>query len=333
MPDGGTDGQTRRIDTEVNEIHYDDSWDESEIAELNIHPTMSRKADRRKFVDTTTPTLEDEDQLDNVEDEEDEEEMVSLEQERLLRGARSVQDHQASLRRTPGASQMHSSSRGELLGFGLALTTPIAAKNLRRSPPNSARPPRDPNKREDMSYTPASLALTKNPHLHVNHGSFSPNTLRLTEDLENLLDEEEDTELARHQTFRGAETGESWTTSYIFESEGGTGEKSRLNKNRNQRRQSGRRSRNSESSPSGYAPRQSHGQDLSHAKQPTPVRGGGGGGGAFGGHIDELRQPLNFGAFAPPSKSHTFQRPVPSTVSATSHDQPAFSNFSKPFSF
>jgi tetratricopeptide (TPR) repeat protein len=435
-PVGGTDGRCRRMSTEVHDdLHFldaADSW-ESDVYEEpllnslqasrggihgNHYNNKMKKSDRRTFIDATTPTLEDEDVLgageeDDGVDDEDEEEMISLEQERLRRGRLHQQlhhghhhhsskedDHLASLRRTPGASQMHQSSHRaeELLGFGLALTTPIgASKNkqhqhqhhsqsggghidhhaldeddspsmVRRSP--ASRPPRDP-KREDASYTPASFALTKNPHIQVSHGAFSPNTLRLTEDLDNLLDEEEedDAELSRHQVFRDqvdstvgtATTGtESWTSSYIFESEGGTAERSRMgSKNRNNRRGSGRRSRNSES-PRAYTPKQQHQQQqqqqhqhhfqqqqqqhLHHdpyhhqhphphhqqhqflsAQHPTPVRGEV----TYRGDIvmnDQVPQPLNFGgAFAPPSKSGIYQRPVPS------NDPTPFSSFSTPF--
>jgi hypothetical protein len=114
---------------------------------------------------------------------------------------------------------------------------PGGLKRIVAAPGN--RPPRDPNnssnsntninvktninhKREDLAYTPSSYALTKNPHIQVSHGAFSPNTLRLTEDLDNLLDEEDDE--SRHQFFRDSASGESWTKQYIFESEGGTAE-------------------------------------------------------------------------------------------------------------
>ena len=119
--------------------------------------------DRRKFMDTTTPTLVDEEEY------EVEEEMVSLEQERLHRGDRSFfpQDQselrltpgaqmyksgldQQSMRRTPGASQMHRSAVTQEvhhdppimdasgLGFGLTLSTwltsgPGRASTLSRS--------------------------------------------------------------------------------------------------------------------------------------------------------------------------------------------------------
>ncbi len=107
------------------------------------------RADRRKIIDTTTPTLIDEHDVS-----EDEEEMVSLARERLRReimthddaamnqtpgGAMfSSEGAATSMRRTPGAIAMQASSRhtsvsatevtdAALLGFGLTLTTPVAA--------------------------------------------------------------------------------------------------------------------------------------------------------------------------------------------------------------
>lgn len=398
--DGGA--HARRINTEFHDNSFepdDDTWDDEIVQTPTKGGTSS--FDRRKFIDTTTPTLEDEDAHNDDDDEDDdldeeeedeeddvEEEMISLEQERRRRGhisninnttpQQQQQQHQSnnniinnnnndSLRRTPGAMQMHQSSRSstELLGFGLALTTPIAGKQNRRSP--ASRPPRDPNKREDVSYTPASLSLTKNPHIQVSHhGAFSPNTLRLTEDLDNLLDEEEDDDdelLRKNQFFRnraesdhnaggaGAGGGEqtSWTQQYIFESEGGTAEVTRMGKKNRRVSAAGRRSRNSnnESPRDNHPapPRQEQQQTVQQLlfeqqqqQQPTSrhnnnVRGGQQPQNQH--DNDEVPQPLNFGgAFAPPhSNRGIFQRPVPTPNEPRrpSSDPPAFSSYSKPF--
>ena len=385
----------------------EDSWEEYDDEPIVLHKGDKARADRRKVIDNTTPTLEDEDRhhhqqqdrnvhvhghtngqpqrhqqqypishrgLEEEEEDDVEEEMISLEQERIRR-ARSTMassatassrsstiintssttgkhlhrdDDDQSLRRTPGAIQMHHSSRTELLGFGLALTTPLAGGGHgrdRQSP--STRPPRDPNtmntnlsqqqnRRED-SYTPASYALTKNPHIQVSHGAFSPNTLRLTEDLDNLLDEED--EELRHQFFQESDNAEtSWTKQYIFESEGGTAEPTRFG--RKNRRPSGRRSRGSNESPRECTPRQDQPQHLLFDQQlPHHLRRQDG----MRSNDDEVPQPLNFGgAFSPPSDHGIFQRPVPSSApndppfrlpipSSAQNEQNAFSTSSKSF--
>ncbi|KAI2495032.1 hypothetical protein MHU86_19507 [Fragilaria crotonensis] len=291
---------------------------------------------------------------DDEEEDDVEEEMISLEQERIRRARSHLtiisaepsasnassaciatsataakhhnrDDDDQSLRRTPGAIQMHLSSRTELLGFGLALTTPLAGGHRKDRHSPASRPPRDPsninsssnlahqNRREDLSYTPASYALTKNPHIQVSHGAFSPNTLRLTEDLDNLLDEED--EELRHQFFQEGEDAEtSWTKRYIFESEGGTAEHTRIGK-KNRR------------------------HFLMDQHQPHHLRRQDG----TRSNDDEVPQPLNFeGAFAPPSDRGIFQRPVPSSApndppfrrpipSSSQNDPIAFSTGSKSF--
>mmetsp|Transcript_31440 Transcript_31440/g.34821 ORF Transcript_31440/g.34821 Transcript_31440/m.34821 type:complete len:1416 (+) Transcript_31440:200-4447(+) len=347
----------RRINTETKDNSLCDSNHLSDDALQLQTPAKTegkQKTDRRKLIDATTPTLEDEDQdqcsgRSDSEDDQEEEEMVSLEKQRLQRARVSslsvtTKEHdkfreERSLRRTPGASQMHHSSpqlkrsTGELLGFGLALTTPIAGgkkdQNIsvvpRQSP--TTKPPLDPSsrQREDASYTPASFALTKNPHLQVNSGAFSPNTLRLTEDLDNLLDDGED-----NQVEEGTEDlatpeldNESWTASYIFESEGGHAEMSCvLGKIRNRRGGGGggtvtgngyvnrRKGNNSDS------PREGHPQKFLFDDQHTPKPMKSVGSEAFseGEGIDKISQPLTFGgAFAPPNKNHmgtNLQRPV-----------------------
>lgn len=323
----------RRISTDVKE----DDVLENEMSELQT-PQGKHKADKRTFIDSTTPTLEDEDH-----DDQEEEEMVTLEKQRLQRVARSsssrivgikprAQDD-TLLRRTPGADLHHSkelerSSSDELLGFGLELTTPIVGKKGRASPSitrrsPASRPPLDPrSRREDVAYTPASFALTKNPHLHVSSGAFSPNTLRLTEDLDNLLDDGEENEvrsdlcsknkIGRENQMEPVEVDtESWTMSYIFQSEGGNAASCLPHKGRSRRGGSGRR-KSDDTSCLIF-----EGQHV-----PKPMRSIGSE--TFDGdEATEFSQPVNFGgAFEPPNKynvASNLQRPVPSTAS-TAHD-------------
>lgn len=242
------------------------------------------KEDRRKFIDLTTPTLLEETYG------EDEEEMVELSQQHHHRRQQSSpfeRDMQLSdteaLRRTPGASQVHQPDR-DMLGFGLTLSTPVAARS----------------QRESHNYTPAGWTLSKNPHLGVSHGAFSPNTLRLTEDLDNLLHDDDDAE---------ARTEVSWTTQFIFSSEGGEGSRQKKTyTTRPRRNQPGRRSgTNSRASPKGFS--------FSPHDDGTFQR--------FG---DD--EPVNFGgAFAPPQQSpqSSFRRPVPAASRPTEyqhHHQP-----------
>lgn len=351
---------------------------------------LRARADRRKIIDTTTPTLIDEHDLS----EDEEEEMVSYARERMRRemmGEASSSSRTpggammdtASMRRTPGAIAMQASSRhtsvsttevtdAALLGFGLTLTTPVAASNkqggaaagqqlsadsfsssssssqtaLTRkdgddSAAGAAGPPLAVNTNvrshdpRDRSYTPAGWTLSKNPHLEVSHGAFSPNTLRLTEDLDNLLLDDEDTsgDKPRQHVFRdpvkgsfsiqasvsaieeadeGAEPVESWTAPYIFGQDGGQAEnvKSSKGKHRKGKSEGGRRSRG------GDTPKtRGDSSDLAHA-HPKPLRQGQGtkigsgfattSGGLgtrnappnlYEGRVDEDdgRQPLNFG--------------------------------------
>lgn len=257
------------------------SWD----SDPDDRAARGSRPDGRKLIDATTPTLIDEEDL--LSDQE-EEEMVSLEQERMRRDMiMHAPEHSGapSMRRTPGAIAMHGSSThtsvsktqvavsdSTLLGFGLTLSTPIAAgadgavgrqlsedsfsssSSSCQSPSSRIvhkdvaqaedRPPRAPtmrtqDHRDSRSYTPAGWTLSKNPHLEVNHGAFSPNTLRLTEDLDNLLLDDEDTsgEKPRQHVFRDSTKGtlamqpaiveadeeidESWTAPYIFGQDGG----------------------------------------------------------------------------------------------------------------
>lgn len=309
------------------------------------------RADRRKIIDTTTPTLIDEHDVS-----EDEEEMVSLARERLRReimthddaamnqtpgGAMfSSEGAATSMRRTPGAIAMQASSRhtsvsatevtdAALLGFGLTLTTPVAAagkggvaqqlsadsfsssssssqtgvtthttdggQGKRLSVNTNLRS----HESRDRSYTPAGWTLSKNPHLEVRHGAFSPNTLRLTEDLDNLLLDDEDAagEKGRQHVFRDPSKGsfsiqasvsaihegdecepvESWTAPYIFGQDGGQAEKhakSSRGKNRKGRNEGGRRSRGGGTPNVDLMARErKDASDVAHA-HPKPLRQG-----------------------------------------------------------
>ena len=258
------------------------SWDSE--SEGPPHESTEAKEDKRKLVDLTTPTLLEETYG------EDEEEMVELSQQhhRHQLNQSSGYDHNTqardseALRRTPGASQMHQSNR-DMLGFGLTLSTPVAARS----------------QRESQNYTPAGWTLSKNPHLGVSHGAFSPNTLRLTEDLDNLLLDDDDCE-PMTEVFRASEK-ESWTTQFIFSSEGGQGSRQKKSTNRPRRNQLGRRNTNCRASPSGFSFLQT---------------------GSF--QRLEEGEPLHFGgAFAPPHlhSESSFRRPVPSATSEYQQQQ------------
>eukprot|EP00542_Grammatophora_oceanica_P014143 CAMPEP_0194037432 /NCGR_PEP_ID=MMETSP0009_2-20130614/9782_1 /TAXON_ID=210454 /ORGANISM="Grammatophora oceanica, Strain CCMP 410" /LENGTH=1666 /DNA_ID=CAMNT_0038679591 /DNA_START=197 /DNA_END=5197 /DNA_ORIENTATION=+ len=225
------------------------------------------------------------------------------------------------------------------LGFGLTLSTPVArggggnrtnmsssndprsfTKNFEAlsssSPMKSSRSSSSSGmhhtteREEDRlskNYTPAGLTLSKNPHLSVNHGAFSPNTLRLTADLDNLLHDEGEERMllgggAAQAAFRegssrsggGGGGGASnaaatnWTSNYIFANDGGTassrnktgssgrGSRSRRNKSDNR----GARNRNTPSprlaTTTATQPRRmDNATDFSiahNARQPKPVR-------------------------------------------------------------
>lgn len=208
----------------------------------------SPPVDLSKARDSTTPTLIDE--VDFLGDEEEEQEMISLERERLRRtnphffgegddsylrrtpGARMCRSQfadQEHMRRTPGATQMHRSAVASALqrdsgagdssglGFGLTLSTPVASgrggKAINYSAswdPNDSRtaqkgasgqtpdqvnrpplPPGSASRDQQRGAFVAPWSLTKPTRLDSGHGAYSPNTLRLTEDLGNLLLEDE----------------------------------------------------------------------------------------------------------------------------------------------
>jgi tetratricopeptide (TPR) repeat protein len=249
----------------------------------------SPRRDRRESLEATTPTLMDEE--DFIEDEEQEMVSYERERERLLGAGRGFftrdESHmrrtpgaqmyrsnfdQESVRRTPGASQMHQSAvpanmsqepgigDASGLGFGLTLSSPVAS-SARAKPLNLAtawesslsssgadkdgssldqahRPPlpRGSATRDQRGafVTPWNLAKTSSRQ-ESGHGAYSPNTLRLTEDLGNLLledDNEEDNSGSTGQlifrsdqsssSFGGQTTetkqegSESWTAPYVI---------------------------------------------------------------------------------------------------------------------
>jgi tetratricopeptide (TPR) repeat protein len=380
------------------------SWDDQSDDESD---RIIARRDRLKFEDATTPTLLDEEDFDYDE----EQEMVSLEHERLRRpepraffgtdesslrrtpGAqmyKSSLDDQQSMRRTPGASQMMSSTAATAvmqqktpgadssgLGFGLTLSTPVAASyrakaikgvaiNWERSAlgsessPISAqksqdgaqvtnRPPLAPGSsgRDQRGAFVSPWALSKNAHLEANRGSYSPNTLRLTEDLGNLLLEDDDADTSREFTqpiFRDdipasqdpddtkQESNESWTTAYVISVDGPSRVPRSGSRNRRVKNETGRRSRGTPTQATAKT-----GGFLPYAQQPKPVRRtqppafGTGNQFTFNdaarnspADSEERSSPrlINFGgAFAPPPKAYAgnFGRPVPSQMGSESN--------------
>jgi tetratricopeptide (TPR) repeat protein len=236
-----------------------------------------------------------------------------------------------SVRRTPGASKMHasaissnstaalsqsnprpsSSTDASGLGFGLTLSTPIAtsksgAKHLGDS--RSAWEPQSPpggntevTARGNASGVSSGGAFVspwytlKNQHQQSEseRGVYSPNTLRLTEDLDNLLleDDEISDETRKFNQFvfrtsssspKGGDASaqqqgtENWTAPYVVSSEqpsrvprvaAGRGRKNRLDQ--------ARRTRGgfSGSSATHHGQQQRSGGFIPYAQAPTPVRG------------------------------------------------------------
>ncbi|KAL3915949.1 MAG: hypothetical protein SGILL_005403 [Bacillariaceae sp.] len=327
----------------------------------------------QKIVDLSTPTLVDEE--DYYENEEEEREMIALEHERIRRHAsapigayhnrtffvneqdvrrtpgssmyRSGYDQalaaaSESARRTPGAGKMHASAvpsttLGEPeppastttdasgLGFGLTLSTPIATSESRAKqqmgsisrstwePPQSTPGGNKGETRSNISSGGAlasAWSMMKNQEQQQGQGQnqpdsarpFSPNTLRLTEDLDNLLlddDASEDTRKFNQFVFRNTtqpsktadassqqqqqQGSESWTASYVVNREqparvprvaAGRGRKNRLEQNRRARggfSGTAASSYSHGSSGSSNYPR-SGGGFVPHAQAPTPVR-------------------------------------------------------------
>jgi tetratricopeptide (TPR) repeat protein len=386
------------------------SWEEQSDDEHTHDHTHARRIasrDRRKFTDATTPTLEDEEDLGDVEEEE--QEMVSLAGERQhhlqvglperaffakdeeatsLRRTPGAQMYKSTLdtqgmRRTPGATLMHrsavatgididigidmqqtpASSDASGLGFGLTLSTPVAvaaaasdrAKGIKgvaidweaevsSSSPADAplpdqksqigtqvnRPPLAPGSgsasasananasREQRGAFVSPWSLSKNAHLDSGRGVYSPNTLRLTEDLGNLLLEDDDAvdessrrvdkpvfgaEIATKEpsaTDAKPESNESWTAPYVISMDaptrvprGGTGRRGRKS-------ETGRRARGYNQPPASRQLEEQQGTAktggfLPYAQQPKPVRNMQPGFGSFG------NQQFTFGEPARPS--------------------------------
>lgn len=283
---------------------------EDEDAGSSRGRTIRRNRDRRKSVDLTTPTLIDEEDI--YEDEEEEQEMIRFERERVRKAAGlpptqsffGYEDdlrrtpgasmyrpsfEQESMRRTPGASKMHASAvsigssscvqqdappapDSSGLGFGLTLSTPIASTTSddidggtsaswgpRLSyPSGSISDEQEVEKRElmnrslisggskDRVVTDSRGAFVspwtivkghqqqqQQPQSESGRGVYSPNTLRLTEDIGNLLLEDDDasdeTQKISQFVFRSSATSskaadddsslpesrkESWTAPY-----------------------------------------------------------------------------------------------------------------------
>jgi tetratricopeptide (TPR) repeat protein len=165
------------------------------------------------------------------------------------------------------------------------------------------------------------------------HGAFSPNLLRLTEDIGNLLHEDEDDDEYAAEipsAFKAPPEGDlseyrsaDWTGSYVFDSQSrrttrsGIPRPSTLIKDGKSRRRSGNTSQGN----SKYLTQQNPGipgNFLRHAQQPKPRRNGNEFF-EFGKGRDERASPqlLNFGgAFAPPPKDQvsSFMRPVASSA-------------------
>jgi tetratricopeptide (TPR) repeat protein len=180
-------------------------------------------------------------------------------------------------------------------------------------------PPRGP-----FTFTPwarrhqqSNVPDTSNPN---RHGAFSPNMLRLTEDIGNLLHEDEDDDYALEipSVFKGEDDiiAEDWTGSYIFDPElGRRSEKPAVPRPSSARDPRSRRR---------GTPSSAHAPAPSNTQQPKP-RKSGNDVFEFGKARDERASPrlLNFGgAFAPPPKDQmgSFLRPVASKDDR----QPAF---------
>ncbi|GKY96975.1 hypothetical protein MPSEU_000656400 [Mayamaea pseudoterrestris] len=177
------------------------TWDDSDLQR------PSSRRDRRKGFDATTPTLIDEEDYDQGDDA-----GYICKQLQLHQQQEGNDDN--SHRRTPGASMYRSSihdrmSPGEAmlmeqssqdsdttgLGFGLTLASPVAATanqsaNSWESISATATPQQSFASMHGDAKTSASASRNYSPY--GRHGAFSPALLRLTEDIGNLLNEEED---------------------------------------------------------------------------------------------------------------------------------------------
>lgn len=328
-------------------------------------PMMLPNRDRRKSVDLTTPTLVDEEDI--YENEEEEQEMIRLERERVRKAAglpptQSFFGYEEDLRRTPGAlmyrsgfereiirrtpgaSKMHASflpagipiieqdpplaSDSSGLGFGLTLSTPItsAASGDNNAETSVSWEPRSSSVADNMSdkslrgkedllnrsllssgskgafVSPWTMVKShqQQPQPESGRGVYSPNTLRLTEDLGNLLLEDDDasdeTQKITQFVFRSSASSskdadddldvtemrkESWTAPYVVSMEApsrvprnttGRGRKGRMDSSRRARGGVDRTTSSSLASNQGFTQRVG-GSFLPHATaQPTPLR-------------------------------------------------------------
>lgn len=382
-------------------INQDDSFSEERFLSGNSFPASSWESqsfdseersggrpssqpsmrDRRKF-DPTTPTLIDEEELE-------EEEMLKLEQMRL-QGFGNVKDD-ADIRRTPGAAMYKSAFDSDTdtslrktpgqasesgLGYALTLSTPVSGEEQlddetkpgawETSPvagrststdttDQANRPPLPPTaaasvEKEAFAFqpwtkegsTPASNTEERQ------QGAFSPRLLRLTEDIGNLLHEDEDDDylIEVPGAFRAQGDEVDWTGSLVVDKNRPFATKIVPRVAMGSAPREGRSRRRAGAS-------SGQGAFLPNAQQPKPRRGSnevfqfgsaGAGEGSqprqtfqFGSVSSQHHQTFQFGgAFAPPAKEFTgsFIQPaqftgpiqsVPATIPVqpmTFHGQP-----------
>jgi len=295
------------------------------------------RRDVRKSAEATTPTLIDEADFE----EEEEQEIASLERERLRQTARVYfGKDESNLRRTPGAqmykSSFHqqsvrpsssqiprSSAAGPVmqhespragdasgLGFGLTLSTPVASRRdisnawegtrVHSKESNSDRkPPKASGSTSANQRGAFAAAWSASKNSNLESRVYSPNTLRLTEDLGNLLFEEDEDSPSRkvnHLVF-GSEASSSqkppaetttdkkdsacWTAPYVISMDNTPSRVPRSTTGRSRRgkndyRRSRGHDRSSRYSDDGH--HRSHqfpsntGGFLPYAQQPKPVR-------------------------------------------------------------
>lgn len=183
--------------------------------------------------------------------------------------------------------------------------------------------------KSDRDYGSLPFAQVREEGRSSTSGAFSPNILRLTEDIGNLLHEDEDDDFAiaipgtgqRDHLSNIGSTTEDWTGSYVFDSEAGRNaakpavpSRSSINFNNMPQHKDGKPRRKTTGPNIYYQPQ--HGS-FPNAQQPKPRVRSGDEVFEFGkSSIAESNQVLNFGgAFAPPSlllgNNQNFMHPVP----------------------